>query len=79
MQYPRSSAPDAAAGADVDVVNAFGGAHFGAADVVFEKTIAAVDDGIAFFHAGEQSLNRFFSGVAGRNHDPGGAGRRSVL
>src|ERR1039458_6271834 len=68
--------PDAAAGADVHVVHALDGTYFGAANVVFEIRIAAVNDGVARLHASEQSLHGFFRGIARRYHDPRGA--RSV-
>src|SRR4029077_6138293 len=67
--------PDTAAGADVDVVHAFAGAEFGAANVIFEVRIAAVDDGVARLHGADESLHGFFRGIAGRHHDPGGAWR----
>ena len=57
--------PDAAAGANVDVVHAFGGAELGAANVIFEIGVAAVDDGVARLHVCEQSLHGFFRGIAG--------------
>ena len=40
-------APDAAAGSDIDVVNAFDFKFLGAANVIFEIRVAAVDNGVA--------------------------------
>jgi hypothetical protein len=45
----------------------------GAADVVLEIRIAAIDDGVARLHGCEQGLHGFFRGIARRHHDPGGA------
>src|SRR4029077_14068819 len=67
--------PDAATGADVDVMHALGGAEFGAANVVFEIRVAAVDDGVAGLHGADESLHGFFRGIARRYHDPRGARR----
>ena len=39
--------PDAAAGADIGVVNAFVFQRFGAAHIVFEIRVAAVDENVA--------------------------------
>ena len=70
--------PDAAAGADVDVVNAFGLEFVGAAHVVFEIRVAAVDDGVAGLHVLRQLLHGRFGRAAGGNHDPDGARRRQL-
>src|ERR1700694_5173436 len=56
--------PDAAAGADVDVVYALGGAEFGAANVIFEIRVATVDDGVARLLGAIGSLYGFFGGSA---------------
>ncbi len=62
--------PDAAAGADVDVVNAFFLELCGAANVIFEIRVAAVDEDVARLHALGQGLHRLLGRTAGRNHDP---------
>ena len=66
-------APDAAAGADVHVVNAFVAEHLRAADVVFEIGIAAVDEDVAGFHLLGDGLGCGFCRGAGGNHEPGDA------
>ena len=62
--------PDAAARAHVHVVHALGGANSGAANVIFEIRIAAVDDSVARLHASDESLHRLFRGIACWDHDP---------
>ena len=44
---------------------------FGAANVVFEIGVAAVDQDVARLHALGQGLHGLFGGTAGRNHQPG--------
>ena len=70
--------PDAAAGADVHVVNAFRAEFLGAADVVVVIGIAAVDEDVAGFELGDEIVER---GVddAGGNHEPDGAGLLEFL
>ena len=46
----------------------------GAANVVFEIGIAAVDDDVAGLHALSQRLHGLFGGRAGGDHQPGDAG-----
>src|SRR5579864_8553410 len=61
-------APDAARGADVEVVDSAVLEDFGAADIVFEVRIAAVDDGVARLHEGRELHDGGFGGITGRNH-----------
>ena len=67
--------PDAAAGADIDVVNAFGLELIGAAHIVFVVGVATVDDGVAGLHVLRELLHGLFRGAASGNHDPGGSRR----
>src|SRR5262249_31794716 len=67
-------APDATAGANINVVNTLLLQLFGAANVVFEHGIAAIDDDVASFHLAGQSHHRFLSGIPGRHHHPDCAG-----
>jgi hypothetical protein len=71
-------APDAAAGADVDVMNALGGEFLGAANVVDVIGIAAVDHDVAGFELRGEVLQ---GGIhnAGGNHQPDGARLREFL
>src|SRR5262249_45112437 len=64
--------PDAAAGADVAIVDAFPGEFLGAANVVNVVGIAAIDERVADFEVWQQFVN---AGVddGGRNHQPNGA------
>ena len=57
-------APDAAAGADIDVMNSFVLEHLRAANVVFEIGIAAVDEDVAGFHLLRLRLARLLRWVA---------------
>ncbi len=65
--------PDAAAGADVNVVNAFVAEHLRAADVVFEIGIAAVDEDVAGFHLLRDGLGGGFCRRSRGDHKPGDA------
>ena len=65
-------APDAAAGADVNVVDAFGGELLGAADVVDVVGVAAVDDDVADVELAAQFVERGVHHPCG-NHKPDGA------
>src|SRR5262249_37631366 len=64
--------PDAAAGADVAVVNAFGAQFFGAANVVDVRGIAAVDGDVVLVELGDEIMK---SGVnnPGGHHEPDSA------
>src|SRR6476646_9374936 len=62
--------PNAAAGTDVHVMNAFVAEHFGAPNVVFEIRIAAVDQNVARLHFLGNSLRSRFGWTAGGHHDP---------
>src|SRR5882724_1950163 len=66
-------APDAAAGADVNIVNAFGSEFLGAADVVDVVGVAAVDEDIVLAEFGSEIGD---GGVDNRgwNHQPDGTG-----
>ena len=62
-------APDAAAGADVDVVDALGGEFLRAADVVDVVGVAAVDEDVAAFEKGSRlAMTAVHDG--GRHHEP---------
>ncbi len=63
-------APDAAAGARIDVVNAAGFEGFRAANVVFVIRIAAVDEGVAWLEEVGQLIDHRFGGLAGGHHQP---------
>src|SRR5882724_4333647 len=64
-------APNAAAGSDVHVIDAFGFQLPCTADVIFEIGIAAIDDGVAALHSIRQGLDSLFGRIAGWDHDPG--------
>jgi len=66
-------APDAAAGADVDVVNALVFQRAGAADIILVIRVAAVDDGVAGLHETGELGYGLVGGGSGGDHDPGGA------
>ncbi len=66
-------APDAAAGAHVDVVDALGGEFFGAADVVDVVGVAAVDEDVAGFEMRDDLGDGVVDGCGG-DHEPDGAG-----
>src|SRR5262249_49850405 len=68
------NAPDAAAGADVDIVNILLLQLFGASHVIFEHGVAAIDDDVSSFHLAGKSHDCLFCGIAGRDHYPHGAG-----
>src|SRR5207302_7830651 len=65
--------PDAAAGADVQVVNALLTDSFRASHVVFVEGIAAVDDGVARFHQARERRDHLLGRVARGHHHPGRA------
>ena len=66
--------PDAAAGPDINVVNALVLELGGAANVIFEIGVAAVDENVAGLHALGERVHGLLRGTAGRNHQPGDAG-----
>src|SRR5256885_12857394 len=45
----------------------------GAADVIFEIGITAIDDDVPRFHTLSESLNRLLGGTASRHHEPSDA------
>src|SRR4029079_2747939 len=63
-------APDAAGRADVDVVDPVLGADLGAADVVLEVRVAAVDDRVALVEHLAQPGDGVLRGLARGHHDP---------
>ena len=67
--------PYAAAGTDIDIIDASLLEGLRAANVVAIKTVAAVDDDIARLHRCAELQNRLFGDLAGREHDPDGARR----
>src|SRR6516162_398394 len=66
-------APDAAAGANVDVVDLAIFQLQRTANVIFVIGVAAVNDDVARFEALGKSIDSLLGGIAGGNHDPGGA------
>ena len=70
--------PDAAAGADVDVVDAVARQLLGSADVVDVVGIAAVDDDVAAFEMRREIGDRLVD-HGGRHHQPDRARRRQTL
>ena len=71
-------APDAAAGADVDIVDALGRQLLGAADVVDVVGVAAVDQDVAALEMGQQ-IGDGLVDHAGRHHQPDRARLGSFL
>src|SRR5262245_11711359 len=72
---PALRAPDTPARADVEIVNASARERRGAANVVFEMTVAAVDDRVALLEMFCECGDGLFRGIARGNHHPNGARR----
>src|SRR5690348_6504689 len=70
--------PDAAARADVSVIDFFAGEIFGAANVVDVIGITAVDDDVASFEKWSQLMQRIVD-HSGGNHEPNGTGFRELF
>ena len=70
--------PDAAAGANVDMMDVALFKSFGAADIVFPECVAAVDNDIAGFQQPFELDDDTFGNFSGREHDPDNA-RRTKL
>ena len=70
--------PNAAAGADIDVVDALGRQFLGSADVIDVIGVAAIDQDIVAFEMGQQ-IGDGLVDHAGRDHQPDGAGPRQHL
>src|SRR5262249_52941819 len=66
-------APDAAAGANINVVDAAFFQFLRTPHVVLEVGIAAVNDDVAGFELLSQRHYSLFGGTSGGNHDPGSA------
>src|ERR1700733_13201259 len=66
-------APDAAGGADINIMNAAFPELLAAADVVLPERVAAIDDDVAGFHQLGERLSGCFGYMARRQHHPGGA------
>src|SRR6185312_8618647 len=66
--------PDAAAGSDVDVVNAFLAQRLGATNIVLPEGVAAVDDDVIAVEQLCQGVDGGLGNLAGGQHDPDGAG-----
>ena len=64
-------APHPAAGAHIHVVNSVIPELPGAANVVFEIRVAAIDENIARLHALRKCLDGLLGGSSGGNHQPG--------
>ncbi len=67
-------APDAAAGAYIHVMNAFGGKFVSAPDVVNVAGVAAINDDIVFLQARGEIVQRIIH-YCGRHHEPDRARR----
>src|SRR5262249_23491960 len=65
------NAPDAATGADIDVVDATAFQFQRPPNIVFVVRVAAVNDDVAGLEALSESINRLLGGIARRDHDPG--------
>ncbi len=61
---------------DIEIVDAARGEGGGAADIVLEVGVAAVNDHVARRPDLTEPLHRLFGDAAGGQHDPEGAGRR---
>src|SRR5262245_64121468 len=68
-------APDAAARPDVEIVNAASRECCCAANVIFEMSVATVDDGVALLQVFGERCNSMLRRTAGWDHDPHGARR----
>ena len=66
-------APDAAGGADVEIMDAALFQFLAAADVVLPEGVAAVDDDVALLHQLGERLDGLLGDLARRQHHPGGA------
>ena len=62
--------PDAAAGPDIQIADAFRIQHLGVTDIVLEKRVAAIDQGVAFFQKIGEFDDRRMGNRASRQHDP---------
>src|SRR6266566_5188830 len=71
-------APDAAAGADVAIMDALGGKLLGTSDVVDVIGISAIDDDVVFFELTDQIVKRGIHHCC-RNHEPDRAGLLEFL
>src|SRR5204863_9994140 len=74
-----ADAPDAARGSGVEVTNALAGELLGAAGVIFEVRVAAVDDDVSTGEQAGSLLHGALGGVAGGHHQPHRAGRLELL
>ena len=70
--------PDAARGADIDIVDAFLAQGLGTADVVLVEAVAAVDDDIACAHESGDVGQNLFGDRSGGQHQPDDARRRKL-
>src|SRR5262249_41952845 len=66
-------APDAAGGADIEIMDSALPELPAAADVVLPKGVAAIDDDVALLHQLRQRLDRLLGDPARRQHHPGRA------
>ena len=71
-------APDAAAGAPVDIVNLLARTRLGATQRVFVVGISAIDDRVAGRQKSEQRRHRRVGDCAGGHHEPHRAGDREL-
>ena len=67
-------APDAAAGAHVQIVQAVPGHGLATPEGLLVVGIAAIDDHVIRAHEGQQRGDGLVHGLAGRNHEPDGSG-----
>src|SRR6516162_5371384 len=72
-------AEDAAAGADVDIMDAVAAQYRGARDVVLIEGVATIDDDVVAPQQFRELGNRRFGRRAGRHHDPDHARQREPL
>src|SRR5579862_4304414 len=70
--------PDAAAGANVDMMDVALFKSFGAADIVLPECVAAVDNDVAGVQQPSELDDDIFGNFSGRQHDPDNA-RRTKL
>jgi len=71
--------PDAAGRAHIQIGDAVTMQLMGAADIVFEKAIAAIDDAVALVHQLAQCGDGLFGDPAGGQHDPDRTWRLQLL
>src|SRR6185437_4797716 len=71
--------PDAAAGADVNVMDSFFTQRLCAPDIVLPKGVSAIDDDVVAVEQFGEGIDGGFGDLPGRQHDPDGAGLFELL